>query len=113
LLQRSIAAAAVGFSVFTRFHAMPPHAAVAVLLVSLLLIDDCAALLLLIGLWTPIAGALIACCEFGILISGGEDFWLHLVLVTLGATLAMIGPGARSIDAILFGRKQIKLPLGR
>jgi putative oxidoreductase len=104
LIQRSITAAAVACSVFTRFHAMPQHAAIA-----LLLIDDAAALLLLVGLWTPVAGIVIACSEFAILILGGGEFWLHLVLVTLGATLAMIGPGARSIDALLFGRKQIKL----
>jgi len=104
LLQRAMTAAAVGCSVLTRLHAMPQHA-----LVALLWIDDGAALLLLVGLWTPVAGAVIACCEFGILLSGGGEVWLHLVLVTLGATLAMIGPGSRSIDAILFGRKQIKL----
>jgi putative oxidoreductase len=80
--------------------------------VELLLIDGGAALLLLVGLWTPVAGAVIACCELWIVVSGGGEFWLHLVLATLGATLAMIGPGARSIDALLFGRKQIK-PLSR
>lgn len=75
--------------------------------VALLLIDAGAALLLLVGLWTPVAGALIACCELWIVVAVGGEFWLPLVLATLGITLAMIGPGARSIDALLFGRKQI------
>jgi putative oxidoreductase len=107
LLQRLITATALGCSVFARFHGMPQRVSVA-----LLLIDGGAALLLLVGLWTPVAGVVIACCELWIVVSGGGEFWLHLVLATLGATLAMIGPGARSIDALLFGRKQIG-PLSR
>jgi len=33
-----------------------------------------------------------------------------IVLATLGATVAMIGPGAWSIDAHLFGRKHFEIP---
>jgi hypothetical protein len=33
-----------------------------------------------------------------------------LVLATLGISLAMIGPGAWSIDAQLYGRKQLLPP---
>lgn len=107
LVQRLITAAALGCSVFARFHGMPQHASVA-----LPLIDAGAAVLLLVGLWTPVAGAVVAFCQLWIVVSGGGAFWLPLVLATLGATLAMIGPGAWSIDALLFGRKQIS-PLSR
>jgi putative oxidoreductase len=100
LLQRLITAAAVVGSVFAGFHEMPNHVSVA-----LLLVDGGAALFLLVGLWTPVAGSVVACCEVWALVLGSGEFWLHLVLATLGATLAMIGPGARSIDALLFGRK--------
>jgi uncharacterized membrane protein YphA (DoxX/SURF4 family) len=31
----------------------------------------------------------------------------HLLLAILGISLAMLGPGAWSIDALLFGRKRI------
>jgi putative oxidoreductase len=34
---------------------------------------------------------------------------IPIMLATLGATLAMIGPGAWSIDARLFGRKHIEI----
>ena len=34
------------------------------------------------------------------------DPWVSIMLATLGAALAMIGPGAWSIDAQLFGRKR-------
>jgi putative oxidoreductase len=100
LLQRLITAATVCGSVFAGFHEVPHHVPVA-----LLLIDCGGALFLLVGLWTPVAGAVIACCQLWVLVSGGGEFWLRLVLATLGATLAMIGPGAQSIDALLFGRK--------
>jgi putative oxidoreductase len=36
---------------------------------------------------------------------------MPIVLVVLGLSLAMIGPGAWSIDARLFGRKQITTDL--
>ena len=38
------------------------------------------------------------------------DVWVPAILGVLGATLAMIGPGAWSLDAWLFGRKHIEPP---
>ena len=35
---------------------------------------------------------------------------MHIVLAALGVALAMIGPGAWSVDARLFGRKRIRIP---
>ena len=65
------------------------------------------AIFITIGLWTPVAGALIAAVEVWIALVGPGDPRTALLLATLGATLAMIGPGAFSIDALLFGRKHI------
>jgi putative oxidoreductase len=63
-------------------------------------------LLIMLGLWTPLTGALIVVIEVWIaLVGGGSE--LSLILAVLGGTLAMIGPGAWSIDARLFGRKYI------
>ena len=67
-----------------------------------------AGILLLVGLWTPIVGAVAALAEAWILLSGAGDPWRSLLLASLGATLAMIGPGAWSVDARLFGRKHIE-----
>jgi uncharacterized membrane protein YphA (DoxX/SURF4 family) len=66
--------------------------------------------LLLVGLWTPVAGVAVAVMEVWIAYSRASDPALAIVLAVLGAALAMIGPGAWSIDARLFGRKHIKTP---
>ena len=63
---------------------------------------------LLLGLWTPVCGMLIAVVEVWLAYSGGGA-GTPIMLATLGATLAMIGPGAWSIDARLFGRKHIEI----
>jgi putative oxidoreductase len=64
-------------------------------------------LFILAGLWTPLAGGLVAAVELWIVVAGGANIWMSLTLAVFGATLAVIGPGAWSIDARLFGRKYI------
>jgi uncharacterized membrane protein YphA (DoxX/SURF4 family) len=65
--------------------------------------------LLLAGLWTPIAGALQAVIELWMVFSPGGSTVVHLLLAALGVSLVMLGPGALSIDARLFGRKRIDI----
>jgi putative oxidoreductase len=69
-----------------------------------------AAALLMVGLWTPVAGVLMAIAELCLAFSHSTDPWTHILLATLGAALAMLGPGAWSVDARLFGRKRIHIP---
>ncbi len=73
-----------------------------------------AGILLLAGLWTPVAGSLAAivkvCIAFLRYFSHSGDPWIAAVQAVLGAVLAMVGPGAWSIDARLFGRKHIDMP---
>jgi uncharacterized membrane protein YphA (DoxX/SURF4 family) len=69
-----------------------------------------AAILLLIGLWTPLAGALIAVAQLGLAVSHPAEPWTFVLFAALGAALAMLGPGVCSLDARLFGRKQIQIP---
>ena len=66
-----------------------------------------AGIFLLVGLWTPVSGALVAIVEVWIAFSPPGDPWIPIILATLGVTLAMVGPGAWSIDARLYGRKHI------
>ena len=65
-------------------------------------------ILLVAGLWTPISGLLLATLESWMIFSRTGDRRLSLLLAALGLALAMIGPGAWSADALLFGRKRIK-----
>jgi len=69
-----------------------------------------AAILLLIGLWTPLAGALIAVAELALAVQHPAGPWPHVHFATTAAALVMLGPGAWSVDARLFGRKQIQIP---
>jgi putative oxidoreductase len=65
------------------------------------------AVLIWIGLWTPLAALAAAAIQI-IVIIFGHRFELSLVVfAAAGLSLAMLGPGAWSIDALLFGRKRI------
>jgi putative oxidoreductase len=78
--------------------------------ISVELVTASAAVLLLIGLWTPLAGGLIAVTELGLALSHPTDPWPFVQFSALGAALAMLGPGGCSVDARLFGRKHIEIP---
>jgi hypothetical protein len=66
-----------------------------------------AAILLVIGLYTPIVGTLVALLEGCRLITLSADRLVYLLVGTLCAALAMLGPGLWSVDARLFGWKRI------
>jgi hypothetical protein len=68
-----------------------------------------AGLLLLAGLWTPLGGGLAAGVELWHAISQPGDPSVHILLGTLGTALALLGPGAWSVDARLFGWKRIDI----
>ena len=67
-----------------------------------------AGVLLLFGLWTPLAGTVIALVELWIFVAHSGNPLVAIMLLSLGATVAMIGPGVWSIDAQLYGRKHIE-----
>lgn len=70
-------------------------------------------ILLLAGLWTPIAGTIVALVELWKIFALPNDIWACVFAATLAAALAMIGPGAWSVDARLFGWKRIDRKIDR
>jgi putative oxidoreductase len=76
-------------------------------------VEAAAGVFLLVGLWTPIMGALIAMGELWIAFSLNfpqpDSRLIHIFLAVLTASVAMLGPGASSIDAHLFGRKRFRM----
>ena len=73
------------------------------------IIGACGALFLLVGLWTPAVGALIAVIELWAAVAHLNDPWLSVLLATIGGSSAMLGPGAYSIDARLYGRRHLEV----
>jgi putative oxidoreductase len=68
-------------------------------------------LFLLAGLWTPIVGVLGAVAEFSVAyLSHAPDPWPYILFGILGISIALLGPGAYSVDARLFGWKRIEIP---
>jgi uncharacterized membrane protein YphA (DoxX/SURF4 family) len=74
------------------------------------IVGAAAGLLILGGLWTPVVGVLAGMVEAWIAFTQPGTQPLAIGLAALGISLAMIGPGAWSIDARLYGRKQILPP---
>jgi putative oxidoreductase len=68
-----------------------------------------AGVFLMVGLWTPVFGGLAAILELGLALSRLADFWPAVTVSAVAAGLAMLGPGAWSFDARLFGRERISI----
>jgi putative oxidoreductase len=60
-----------------------------------------------IGLWTPLAALAGAAIQIMVITLGHRSDLSLLVFAVMGLSLVMLGPGAWSFDARLFGRKRI------
>ena len=65
--------------------------------------------LLLLGLWTPVAGVLVTLVEVCLLLHATTHGRSSILLGAVGTALAALGPGSTSIDARLFGRKRLDI----
>ena len=61
--------------------------------------DIVSGLLLIMGFWTPIGGLLQALVELSSVLAGAG--YEHIIRGMIGVSLAMLGPGAWSVDARL------------
>jgi uncharacterized membrane protein YphA (DoxX/SURF4 family) len=67
------------------------------------------ATLLIIGLWIPITAILAALVEIWPMLCTQSVDLEHIVTALVAIALAMLGPGAWSLDAVFFGRKRIDI----
>ena len=68
--------------------------------------------LMLVGLWTQVAGVLVAAgALWQSFHSDDPSHWV--ILAALGAALALTGPGTWSIDALRFGWQRLDIPVPR
>ena len=65
--------------------------------------------LLVVGWWTPIAGTAACAIAISEAVFHGGSAYQEILLGAIGLALALVGPGAYSIDARLFGWKRIDL----
>ena len=103
LLMRVVVGSALVVRASSKLWSDPPMnvAVPAILLIG-------AGILLIVGLWTPIAGMLVALTEIWKMVTVHGDRGAWLLLGTVGAALAMLGPGLWSVDARLYGWKRLE-----
>jgi len=65
--------------------------------------------LLIGGLWTPIAGTVLVILGLWAALVLQENPYPDVLLAAIGAALTLLGPGAWSVDARLFGWKRIDI----
>jgi uncharacterized membrane protein YphA (DoxX/SURF4 family) len=104
LLMRLVVGSAVIGSASLTLWSDPPLMNVTIPAILLIAVG----ILLIAGLWTPIAGASLALTEIWkmFMLHGDKSGWL--LLGSVGAALAMLGPGLWSVDARLYGWKRLE-----
>jgi uncharacterized membrane protein YphA (DoxX/SURF4 family) len=70
-------------------------------------------ILLLLGLWTPVVAVLAALAAAKCAFFEPKDAGFYALLATLGIALALLGPGAWSVDARLFGWRRVEIRNGK
>ena len=65
--------------------------------------------LLVVGLWTPVAGFLVPILAIWGFLTQHVSLCPIIFLAAIGMGLALVGPGAWSLDAWLFGWKKIDI----
>jgi putative oxidoreductase len=64
---------------------------------------------LVAGAWTPVAAVIGAVYEVLQIVLEPAAYTMPLLFAAFGAAIAMLGPGAWSLDGVIFGRKRIEV----
>jgi len=104
LLLRLTCGAALWISTATQLGGWPFDAIAWMRLIACL-----AAVLVLAGLWTPLAASCLAMLLVALAVTGDTSASTPIIVAPIAASLVLLGPGAWSIDARLYGRKRIDL----
>jgi putative oxidoreductase len=102
LVLRAAAGGVLITEAVNHLSAAPPIASAAIEVFSIV-----AAGLLITGLWTPVSGTLVAAAGMWDGLSAPSELSSTLLLAAIGAALVMLGPGAWSVDARLYGWRRI------
>ena len=105
ILMRSVVGSALIVRASSTLWSDPP---ISTTITSALLVG--CGILLIPGLWTPIAGTFVALTEIWQIRTLPGDPWVPLLLGTMCGALAMLGPGLWSVDARLFGWRRVEAP---
>ena len=74
-------------------------------------VSGCSSLLLALGLFTPFTAAFsVIAGVIALLLCNGCDTINWCFVLTVIAALGMLGPGAYSMDARIYGRRQVIVP---
>lgn len=65
--------------------------------------------LIVVGLWTPLAAVFACLLSLGFLLIVERAIEPQLLRAAIGIGLVLLGPGAWSVDARLFGRRRVEI----
>jgi len=105
LLLRLVVGIALVWVAAEKLNGGPPLQVISVCAVAIGL-----ALLLVAGLWTPVAGTLVAALELCTIPCELGSLSTHIFMATMAAAVALVGPGFWSLDSRLYGWKRIDPP---
>jgi uncharacterized membrane protein YphA (DoxX/SURF4 family) len=75
----------------------------------LAIVQTLSGILLLIGLWTPVAASVCFLIEAWLTLVSGPTAGMHAAYAGISLSLALLGPGAWSFDCRLYGRRRVTL----
>jgi uncharacterized membrane protein YphA (DoxX/SURF4 family) len=104
LLLRIVCASPLVLDGLSTLPGSPDSIAIGLRLLGLL-----AALLLLFGLYTPVAALIQVLLELTLTFAAPSVTALHLTRAAIGVALMGLGPGAWSLDSRMYGRKRVEL----